>query len=80
MRETLLNIVLITIIWASLLAVLVVIAGFILPIVSGAIKSPVAGILRVVISLILFITWLAWWVSLAYFWFYRVLGGGRSRG
>ena len=80
MRSILLNIALITIIWLSLLAVLVSISTLILPIINEAGSTIAASIARVTASLVLFLTWLVWWIALAYFWFYRVLGGGRNGG
>jgi predicted ABC-type exoprotein transport system permease subunit len=51
---------LITVSWISLLAVLAAISAIILPLVSGVEARLLASVLRLLLSLALFATWLAW--------------------
>ncbi|MCS7142611.1 MAG: hypothetical protein NZ920_02275 [Aigarchaeota archaeon] len=66
--------------WATLLMLLAFISNTILPLIEGT--SPfITGLLRVTVSVSLFIAWLAWWFALSKFLVYRgILRLMRARG
>lgn len=65
MRTLPIMLLLITVSWISLLAVLAAISAIILPLVSGVEARLLASVLRLLLSLALFATWLAWIFELA---------------
>ncbi|MCS7145237.1 MAG: hypothetical protein RMJ28_00385 [Nitrososphaerota archaeon] len=71
-------IALITVAWASLVAVLITISAFILPLAHGIETRLLASLTRLGLSLILFAVWLVWLFELALYASLKLSRGRRS--